>query len=103
MNDFFERLDKYMEYKGLNDNKLTVETGISVGIIGKGRKRGGLSQENIAKILYRYSDLNANWLFRGKGNMIIEDQIFSSSEINWKKIIKSQEDLLEILKKQTAK
>ncbi|MDM1556326.1 MULTISPECIES: hypothetical protein [Chryseobacterium] len=103
MNDFFERLDKYMEYKGLNDNKLTVETGISVGIIGKGRKRGGLSQENIAKILYRYSDLNANWLFRGEGNMIIEDQIFSSSEINWKKIIKSQEDLLEILKKQIAK
>lgn len=103
MNDFFERLDKYMEYKGLNDNKLTVETGISVGIIGKGRKRGGLSQENIAKILYRYSDLNANWLFRGEGNMIIEDQIFSSSEVNWEKIIKSQEDLLEILKKQTAK
>lgn len=103
MSDFFERLDKYMEYKGLNDNKLTVEAGISVGLIGKGRKRGGLSQENIAKILYSYPDLNANWLFRGEGNMIIEDQIFSSSEVNWKKIIKSQEDLLEILKKQTAK
>ncbi|AZA78111.1 hypothetical protein EG347_11600 [Chryseobacterium sp. G0186] len=103
MSDFFERLDKYMEYKGLNDNKLTVEAGISVGLIGKGRKRGGLSQENIAKILYNYPDLNANWLFRGEGNMIIEDQIFSSSEVNWKKIIKSQEDLLEILKKQTAK
>lgn len=103
MSDFFERLDKFMEYKDLNDNKITVETGMSVGIIGKGRKRGGLSQENIAKILYRYTDLNANWLFRGEGNMIIEDQIFSSSEINWKKIIKSQEELVEILKKQTSK
>lgn len=24
MADFFDRLDKYMEYSGLNDNKLTV-------------------------------------------------------------------------------
>ncbi|GAA4149515.1 hypothetical protein GCM10022217_01500 [Chryseobacterium ginsenosidimutans] len=103
MSDFFERLDKYMEYKGLNDNKITVETGISVGLIGKGRKRGGLSQENIAKLLYGCPDLNANWLFKGEGNMLIEDQIFLSSEINWKKIIKSQEELVEILKKQTTK
>lgn len=103
MSDFFERLDKYMEYKGLNDNRITVETGISVGLIGKGRKRGGLSQENISKILYKYPDLNANWLFRGEGNMLNEERIFSSSEINWKKIITSQEELLEILKRQTSK
>ncbi|MBN2668782.1 MAG: helix-turn-helix transcriptional regulator [Bacteroidales bacterium] len=67
---FFERLDKYMKHKGLNDNKITVETGISNGIIGKGRKRGALSQENISKILHTYNEINANWLLTGKGDML---------------------------------
>lgn len=70
MIDFFSRLDKFMTYKGLNDNKLTVETGISNGLIGKARKRGSLSQENISKILYTYNELDANWLFTGYGYMI---------------------------------
>lgn len=70
MIDFFERLDKFMKYKGLNDNRITVEVGISNGLIGKARKRGSLSQDNISKILYTYSDLDANWLMTGKGNML---------------------------------
>lgn len=70
MIDFFERLDKFMKYKGLNDNKITVATGVSNGIIGKGRKRGSISQENISKILYTYPDLDANWLLTGRGDMI---------------------------------
>ncbi len=69
---FFSRLDRYMEFKGLNDNKVTIETGISNGLIGKARKRGALSQDNISKILHTYRDLDANWLFTGKGEMIKE-------------------------------
>ena len=47
MADFFDRLDKYMEYSGLNDNKLTVLAQLSVGALGKQRKGGrGLSVEN---------------------------------------------------------
>lgn len=49
MINFFERLDNFMKHKGLNDNKITVETGISNGLIGKARKRGSLSQDNISK------------------------------------------------------
>ncbi len=70
MIDFFSRLDNYMKINGLNDNKLTIETGISNGLIGKARKRGSLSQENISKILERYPELDANWLFTGIGEMI---------------------------------
>ncbi|WP_394660050.1 hypothetical protein [uncultured Chryseobacterium sp.] len=84
-----------MEYKGLNDNKITVETGISNGLIGKARKRGGLSQENISKILYAYSDLDANWLFRGEGKMILGELKEENSQIEWEKIIKSQQELLD--------
>jgi hypothetical protein len=73
MTDFFDRLDKFMKSSGLNDNKLTVETGISNGLIGKGRKRGSLSQDNISKILHTYKDLNANWLLTGEGKMLKSD------------------------------
>jgi len=71
-----------MKYKGLNDNKITVETGISNGIIGKARKRGSLSLENISKILLKYPELNANWLFRGKGEMF-SDNMVSEPEVKY--------------------
>ena len=70
MIDFFDRLDTFMKYKDLNDNKITVEAGISNGLIGKARQRGALSQESISKILYKYPELNANWLLTGKGLML---------------------------------
>lgn len=70
MIDLFSRLDNFMSYRGLNDNKISNEAGIANGIIGKARKRGALSQDNIAKILYRYAELDANWLFTGRGRML---------------------------------
>lgn len=77
---FFERLDKFMKFKGLNDNQITVEVGISNGLIGKGRKRGTLSQDNISKILQKYPELNAHWWFTGKGNMILTPDDYKISK-----------------------
>jgi hypothetical protein len=62
-----------MKLKGLNDNKITVDAGISNGLIEKGRKRGGISQENISKILFTYPEIDANWLLTGKGEMLKEE------------------------------
>lgn len=71
MADFFDRLDKYMTYSGLNDNKLTVLAQLSIGALGKQRKGGrGLSVESIAKILCACPDLDADWLLTGRGEML---------------------------------
>jgi len=35
-----DRFDEYLKYKGLNDNKVTVQLGLSTGLIGKARKDG---------------------------------------------------------------
>ena len=78
MLSFFERLDKFMVFKGLNDNKITIEANLANGIIGKGRKRGALSQDNISKLLYTYPELDANWLFTGNGEMIKGEEINTS-------------------------
>lgn len=80
MADFLKRLDKFMKYKGLNDNQITVEAGISNGLIGKARKRGTLSHDNISKILHTYPELNAHWWFTGKGEMLLVEEGYEMTE-----------------------
>ena len=72
MIDFFGRLDMFMRYRGVNDNKISLTAGISNGLIGIGRKRGGISQENISKLIHAYPELDANWLLTGQGSMLRE-------------------------------
>ena len=81
-----ERFDKYMKYKGLNDNKVTNSLGLSIGTLRKSRKENrDLSDRNIENILKFYTDLNRTWLLTGEGDMLdtscnsIEDSQFSSS------------------------
>lgn len=71
MSSFISRLDEYMRYAGLNDNRITKEAGLQIGVINKARKRdSGLSADNIEKILYTYKDINARWLITGEGEML---------------------------------
>jgi hypothetical protein len=75
-----ERFDKYMIYKGLNDNKVTINLALSIGTLGKSRKEGrDLSSRVVEKILNFYTDLNPSWLIAGDGNMLIEGNDCKSS------------------------
>jgi hypothetical protein len=40
MERVIDRFDSYMVYAGLNDNKVTVQLGLTIGLIGKSRKEG---------------------------------------------------------------
>lgn len=66
-----DRFDEYMKRTQLNDNKVTVDLGLSVGTIGKSRKPGrDLSDKVIEKILNFYTDINRVWLLSGEGPML---------------------------------
>ncbi|MCC2590036.1 hypothetical protein [Chryseobacterium sp. MFBS3-17] len=66
-----ERLQMYMTHKGLNPNKVTVEAGLSVGLIGRALKNNsGLNSDTIEKILYAYADLNPEWFTTESGEML---------------------------------
>ena len=69
-NSFIERLQYYMQKKGINDNQMTVNAGLSVGLIGKAKgSNKGMNAANIEKILLAYPDLNSDWLLTGRGKM----------------------------------
>lgn len=73
MKEIFERFDIYMKHRGLNDNQVTNQCGLSVGVIGKARRgRNDLGRESIKKILNIYKDINRIWLLTGEGTMLNE-------------------------------
>ena len=66
-----DRFDKYMKIKELNDNKVTIQLDISVGLLGKSsRPNSDLGKKTIEKILHTYTDLNKVWLLTGEGEML---------------------------------
>lgn len=71
-----DRFDIYMKNSGLNDNKVTLQLGLTVGLIGKSRKEGrDLSDKVVEKILNFYTDLNRVWLLTGEGEMLRSGQL----------------------------
>lgn len=65
-----DRLDKYMKAKNINDNQITVNCQLSVGLIGKARKgESDIGKKAIEKILNYYQDLSRVWLLTGEGEM----------------------------------
>lgn len=75
-----ERFDKYMKYKGLNDNKVTNSLGLSIGTLGKSRKENrDLSDRSVENILKFYTDLNRTWLLTGEGEMLVDENTNSQT------------------------
>lgn len=75
MKRIIDRFDAYMDASGLNDNKVTVQLGLTRGLIGKSRQpKRDLSTSVVEKILEYYKDLSRVWLLTGEGEMLINDQ-----------------------------
>ena len=80
--NLIQRLDQYIAYAGLNDNRLTVLAGLKIGIINSARKRQkGMGPDNIEKILLVCKDLNARWLLTGEGEMLSITESTSNTEL----------------------
>lgn len=66
-----DRFDLYMRQRGLNDNLVSVQLGLSNGVIGKSRKPGrDLSRRVLELIENYYADLNIDWVKTGDGEML---------------------------------
>ncbi|NJM16668.1 MAG: hypothetical protein HC896_16050 [Bacteroidales bacterium] len=116
MKNIIDRLEEYMNIRGLNDNQITIQAGLSVGLIGKARiSRKGLHSESIEKILYAYKDINPEWFLIGIGEMLKSQANNTSSVVvasnscsicaekdkvieTLQQMVKTQADFIECLK-----
>lgn len=66
-----DRLEKYMIIKKLNDNQVTKDCGLSVGLLNQAKRgKSDLGSKTIDKILSKYQDLSRVWLLTGDGPML---------------------------------
>ena len=71
MREKISRFDKFMKVKGLNDNQVTIQCGLSQGLLSQARKgKSDLGSGSIDKILRVYQDLSKVWLLTGEGEML---------------------------------
>lgn len=76
-----DRLDTYIREKGINDNQVTVNAKLSVGLLNNARKgNSDLGKKTVDKILSFYQDLDRVWLITGEGTMFRKDESEASTD-----------------------
>ena len=69
--DFFKRLSILIDNEGINITTLEQRIGASQGVLSRAKRNSTtISSEWIIKILENYPKYNANWLLKGRGEMI---------------------------------
>lgn len=91
-----DRLSKYMDFKGLNDNIVTKECSLAQGLLGKARSgRSDIGSKAVDKILEKYDDINKVWLLTGEGEMLKEEEPIIDEEIQrLEKLIEAQSEAI---------
>jgi hypothetical protein len=68
---FFDRLIKFIEYKGENINSFTLKLGFGSGLLAKAIKNNSsLGSDKLMKIFQSYPELSPDWLLTGTGSML---------------------------------
>lgn len=71
MENYLQRIKKYIDYKGLSNRAFEASVEISHGLIAKNIKVGSdLSAGVVINILKKYPEINPSWLLLGEGQML---------------------------------
>ena len=73
-----EKIQKYIDFKGITIYKLEGSVGLSNGYWGKIKS---ISADVLIKIARAYPDISAEWLLRGDGSMIKTNSISIEKEL----------------------
>ena len=70
-----KRLKQFIDYKGIKVSAFEKAIGMSNASFGKSLKNGGtIGADKLENILKTYPELNADWLLRGDGDMLIQSE-----------------------------
>lgn len=71
-----DRLLQYLDYKGITENKATVDCRLSKGLLGQAKSgKSDLGNKTIEKVLSFYQDLSRVWLLTGSGSMLNDVEV----------------------------
>lgn len=74
-----DRIQQYIDYKGISNSKFEIEVGLSNGYW---RKTKSISSSVVEKILRIYSELNPLWVLTGEGEMLRPATISTRDNLN---------------------
>lgn len=72
-----QRILQYLGKKGISMYDCYAKTGITRGILGQ---NNGISEDNLAKFLAYFTDVNIEWLVTGQGGMFCNDDAFKENK-----------------------
>ena len=99
MSDSVQRINKYIDFKGLTKKEVELKIGMSNGLLSSQIKnKKSIGSDKLENLLLNYTDVSSEWLLRGKGPMLKSEE---NSEKNseeevlmlYRKITKLQEEI----------
>lgn len=79
--DVKERIKEYLEYKGISDYRFEKDMSLSKGYINKAKNP---TSDVLVKMCGIYTDLSAEWLLTGEGEMLINGNTNENNQSNMK-------------------
>lgn len=68
---FKERILQFIDTKRISKYEFYQKTGVSNGVLSQ---KNGLSEDNLVRFLSYYTDVSAEWITRGVGEMFIQNK-----------------------------
>jgi hypothetical protein len=94
-----DRIELLKKQTGLNDNQISVDCGLSKGLLANSRRspKRDLGKISVERILNRYKEINRAWLVRGEGEMFIKNSSEENlSEASSPQTVKNSENSIEL-------
>lgn len=80
----------FIDNQSISKYELYQKTGISNGVLSQ---KGGMSEENTIKFLSYYTNVSADWLLTGKGDMFKKDGLVQQAHNNVSSTITQQQTI----------
>lgn len=80
----------FIDNQSISKYELYQKTGISNGVLSQ---KGGMSEENTIKFLSYYTNVSADWLLTGKGDMFKKDGLVQQAHNNISSTITQQQTI----------
>lgn len=90
MSSIKKRIIEFIELKGISKYRFYKDTGISRGVL---ESSSGITEDNIAKLVAYYPEINLNWLIKGEGE--IENSEIQKREENTLGVLTKEEEKLK--------